>query len=106
MKNMTRNIGLDVIRSIAIFFVIGGHFFLLHTSLREVPFKGISLFVQGTFLSLFLSGVPLFVVLTGYLNISKSCSWTYYKNIKRVLYSYLLFSILTNLFRKYYLGDT
>lgn len=106
MKNMTRNIGLDVIRSIAIFFVIGGHFFLLHTSLREVPFKGISLFVQGTFLSLFLSGVPLFVVLTGYLNISKSCSWTYYKNIKRVLYSYLLFSILTILFRKYYLGDT
>lgn len=102
---MVRNIGLDVIRSIAIFFVIGGHFFLLHTSLRDVPFKGTSLFVQGTFLSLFLSGVPLFVVLTGYLNINKSCCWKYYRNIKKVLYSYLFFSILTILFRKYYLGD-
>lgn len=106
MKYMTRNIGLDVIRSIAVLFVIGGHFFLLNTSLREVPFRGLSLFVQGTFLSLFLAGVPLFIILTGYLNINKSSSWKYYKNIKKVLYAYLLYSILTILFRKYYAGST
>lgn len=106
MKVMTRNIGLDVIRGLAVFFVIGGHFFLLNTSLREVPFEGISLFVQSTFLSLLLAGVPLFIILTGYLNINKSAGWKYYKNSKKVLYSYLLFSILTILFRKYDAGST
>lgn len=99
-------IGLDIIRSIAIFFVISGHFFLLNTPFREVPFEGLSMFIQATFLSLFLVGVPLFVTLTGYLNINRDCSWKYYKNIKKVLYSYLLFSIITIFFRKCFLHDT
>ena len=103
---MIRDTGLDLIRSIAIFFVIGGHFFLMNTSLREVPFQGTSLFIQATVLSLFFSGVPLFVMLTGYLNINKSCSWKYYKNIGRVLYPYIVISLITILFRKYYLHET
>ena len=105
-NDVNRNIGLDIIRCIAILFVISCHFFLLNTSLREVPFHGISLFIQATVLSLCLTAVPLFVILTGYLNINKQCSWKYYKNIKKVLFSYILFSIITILFRKYYLNET
>lgn len=102
----SRNVGLDIIRSFAIFFVIAEHFYFLHTPLREVPFKGISLFIQATALSLFFIGVPLFVMLTGYLNINKSVSKKYYKGMIRVLFSYLLFSIITILFRKYYIHET
>ena len=103
--HLARNISLDIIRSIAIFFVIGGHFFLMNTSLREVPFHGISLFTQAVALSLFFSGVPLFVMLTGYLNINKSCDWRYYRNIWKVLLPYIFFSLATVLFRKYYLHE-
>ena len=55
-NDVNRNIGLDIIRCIAILFVISCHFFLLNTSLREVPFHGISLFIQATVLSLMSDG--------------------------------------------------
>ena len=49
--------------------------------------------------------MPLFVMLTGYLNINKTVSRKYYRGCIRVLGSYLLFSIITILFRKYYLHE-
>lgn len=49
-------------------------------------------------------GVPLFLMLTGYLNLNKTePSRKYYCGIWRVLIAYLFFSVLTILFRKYYL---
>ena len=36
--------GLDLIRVVAIFFVIAGHFFSLNTSFKNVPFEGFSMF--------------------------------------------------------------
>lgn len=49
-------------------------------------------------------GVPLFLLLTGYLNSKKELSSRYYRGGLRVAASYLLFSIITVLFRKYALG--
>lgn len=106
MNTISRSIGLDIIRFWAILFVIAEHFYLLNTPLRSIPFEGTSLFIQATALSLFFMAVPLFVILTGYLNIHKTCNKTYYKGIARVLISYLLFSVITILFRKYYVGET
>ena len=63
--------GLDLIRVVAIFFVIAGHFFVINTSYRSVPFTGMSMFLQGMMHSVFTVGVPLFMMLTGYLNIHK-----------------------------------
>ena len=101
-----RVIGLDLIRSCAIFFVIAGHFFSLNTEFRTSVFEGVSMFIQGAFSMLFASGVPLFIMLTGYLNCNKTVSRQYYKGGIKVLVSYLFFSIVTILFRKYYLHDT
>ena len=50
-------------------------------------------------------GVPLFLLLTGYLNTNKTISKRYYKGCIRVLVAYLFFSIITILFRKYYLHE-
>lgn len=53
-----------------------------------------------------LIGVPLFLMLTGYLNINKTQpSRKYFRGIWRVLIAYLFFSIITILFRKYWLGQ-
>ena len=48
--------GLDLIRVVAIFFVIAGHFFSLNTDYKNVPFQGVSLFVQGMMNSVFKVG--------------------------------------------------
>lgn len=98
--------GLDLIRVCAIFFVIAGHFFSLNTSFKNVPFTGISMFIQGIMNSIFIVGVPLFIILTGYLNINKTPTKKYYKNMIRVLVAYVIFSIATIAFRKFYLGET
>lgn len=50
-------------------------------------------------------GVPLFLMLTGYLNLNKiELSKKYYRSIWRVLAAYLFFSVATIVFRKYFLG--
>lgn len=103
-KTSKRICGLDLIRVCAIFFVIAGHFFSLNTSYRNVPFEGTSMFLQGMLAELF-TGVPLFYMLTGYLNINKTISKKYYRGMLRVIISYIIFSVITITFRKYYLHD-
>ena len=102
----TRNVGLDLIRSCAILFVIAGHFFSLHTAFKTSTFEGTSLFIQATISFLFYTGVSLFLLLTGYLNTNKSINKKYYKGGVRVIISYLLFSLITIIFRKYYLHES
>lgn len=97
--------GLDLIRVCAILFVIAGHFFSINTSFKNVPFTGISMFIQGIMHSMFMVGVPLFIMLTGYLNIKKTPTKKYYKGMIRVLVAYIIFSIATIVFRKFYLSE-
>jgi hypothetical protein len=100
-----RILGLDIIRSLAILFVIAGHFFVLHTPFRSTNFEGLSLFLQAGIIPLFQTGVPLFIMLTGYLNTNKVSEKKYYRGIWKVLIAYVFFSILTLVFRKYYLYE-
>lgn len=69
----TRIIGLDLIRSFAILFVISGHF-LMNTRFNSTIFGDISLFIQAIFKAFYGIGVPLFLLLTGYLNANKTVS--------------------------------
>ncbi len=100
----SRIIGLDLIRSFAILFVISGHF-LMNTRFNSTVFGDVSLFIQAIFKAFFQIGVPLFLLLTGYLNTNKTVSKQYYKGCVRVLVAYLFFSVVTILFRKYYLHE-
>lgn len=103
-RPQNRAAGLDIIRGIAIFFVIAGHFFL-HTGFNTTNFSGVSMFIQGMAQSLFIINVDLFMMLTGYLNINKRVERNYYLNGLRVIISYLFISVVVILFRKYYSGD-
>ena len=104
-NSSSRMCGLDLIRVVAIFFVIAGHFFLLNTSYTNAPIQCVSIFVQRMMMSVFYVSVPLFMMLTGYLNIHKTLTVKYYKGMVRVLVAYLFFSIVTIAFRTYYLGE-
>jgi len=102
--NSTRSFGLDLVRACAVLFVMSGHFFSLNTPFKEAPFDSASMFIQSIGFYIF-KGVPLYLMLSGFLNYRKEVSKKYYKGAKRILISYLFFSIITILFRTYYLED-
>ena len=105
ISQKSRIVGLDIIRSFAILFVISSHFFSIYTPFKTTIFEGVSMFIQATAVPL-LSGIALFMILTGYLNANKTLSKGYYKGCIKVLFSYILFSIVTIIFRKYYLHES
>ena len=92
-KKKERSLGLDIIRTIAIFCVFTVH---------AIAYKGVldaeqlslkwTFFVAIRFFA--MSSVPLFLLLTGYLNNKKEISKKYYKGIIPLLISYLVISLI------------
>lgn len=102
---MNRIAGLDILRAMAIACVIGGHYFI-NTDFNSTPFDSPLLFLLGMLQTLTLIGVPLFLMLTGYLNLNKTdINRKYYKGIWRVLTAYLVFSVITIAVREYYFDE-
>lgn len=100
-----RSVGLDIARSLAVLFVITSHFFL-NSDFQKTDFGGIEMFIFSIGQTLFMANVPLFLLLTGYLNLNKTISRKYYSGWKKVVTSYLLISFITIIVCKYYFGDT
>ena len=101
---MKRLSGLDLIRFFAILFVPSVHFFL-NNGFYETNIKGIEMFISIFFRWLFYIGVPLFMLLTGYLKRKDKLNKKYYKRILSILTSYIFISIICILFRKIYLSE-
>ena len=96
-----RFVGLDLIRSFAILFVITGHFFI------NADFGGISycnweMFLLAAGRRLFSISVPLFLIITGYLNWDKRLTKKYYNSGIKVIMSYLIISLVTIIFLIYH----
>jgi len=104
-KEKHRILGLDIIRMIAIICV-----FITH----GIAYKGVininplsikwTLYMILRFLS--MTCVPLFLLLTGYLNDKKEISSQYYKGIIPILISYLCISIIEIIGVAIYTGST
>ena len=95
-----RNINIDIIKTFSLLLVIGLHFFL-YTKFYSVEYTLISIpFI--TVRNITMTCVPLFIVVTGYLNKDKTWNRKYYLNIGRIylLYSLAIF-ILTLVDNKY-----
>ena len=91
-----RSFGLDLIRCFAVLFVIAVQFFLntnFYTTIKMNYGEIIITLVAMRWL--FYICVPLFLLLTGYLNYKKELNKKYYIGLKRILSSYLFISIVT-----------
>ena len=91
---------LDLLRSVAIIFVIILHSVTLSGVLsREIlsPFWTLSLYARH----LAFSCVPLFIMLTGYLQRKKTLSPAFYKGIIPVGVSYIIISVLSLIAKSY-----
>lgn len=66
-----RYIGIDIIKTIAVLFVICVHFFMNTGYYKQALTPGENLFAQTFLRWLFYICVPLFVITTGYLQLKK-----------------------------------
>ena len=105
MEQKKRVIGLDILRSVATLFVISVHYFL-NTAFYSMPVAGKSMFIMIGMRWLFYICVPLFLLLTGYLNCNKKLEKGFYKGCFPIIETYLIISLLTILGRIFVLGET
>lgn len=94
-----RSAGIDIIKAMAVLFVICVHF-SRNTNYYNTPIADANMFVQSCLRWLFFAGVPLFLMCTGYLNYKKTISRSYYLKIFRVVIPYVLISILCLIIKK------
>lgn len=100
-----RDMGLDIVKTVATIFVICVHFFL-KTKFYETPVLGKNMYMQVVLQQTFLICVPLFMIATGYINKSININIKYYKKIIPIIVVYFVYSVLALLLRHYVDGDT
>jgi len=100
-----RNINLDVIRCVALLYILCVHFFM-QAGYYSTVIAGPALYLGTILRNTFTACVPLFIILTGYLMNKKTISKKYYMGISKVLILYGLSCIPIWIFRAAYLGET
>ncbi|MDD6265128.1 MAG: acyltransferase family protein [Clostridia bacterium] len=88
-----RLVGIDIIKALSVFFVVVIHFYL-NSAYYTAPLGGPNMFVQSYIRWIVLSGVPLFIMCTGYLNYKKEASASYYGKITSVIIPYAVISVI------------
>ena len=92
-----RNINIDVLKCIAVMFVLCVHFFL-HTSYYGRSFSFKSIFYSSFIWIIFMTCVPLFIMVTGSLMKDKTYSKAYFLKLLPVLGIYVLTASVYTLF--------
>lgn len=95
-----RDMNADLIRCVAVFSVLSVHF-LLNSGFYSEPTARTDIFWLCVYRSFFMTCVPMFMILTGYLMLNKTLSHRYYKGLWKTVEIYLLASIACLLFKKY-----
>lgn len=99
-----RNTMLDIVRIIAFFCVVSVHFFM-RSELYSRPIVGIRMFVMCCLRSFFMICVPLFVLLSGYLEKEKKLCKAYFFKITKVLTIYVLATIAVFIYKKFFMNN-
>ena len=84
-----RKLNIDILKCIAIVFVVGVHFFL-HTNYYGRSFAFKSIFLSSFIWMILMTCVPLFIMTTGYLMKDKTYSETYFIKLLPVIGIYAL----------------
>lgn len=98
IKDNNRDIGIDIIKTLAISFVVGVHFFL-NTKYYTTNLNNANLFFQTYIQQIFLSCIPLFLMATGYLNNNTKITSDYFKKIIPIMILYIAYSIPALIYR-------
>ena len=89
-----RNINIDIIKCLAIFFVISVHFFL-NNNFYNTTINCPRMYVMVAMRTFFMMCVPLFILITGYLMNKKEFSAKYYIGLNKIILPYIILTIIT-----------
>lgn len=90
--NSARLTGLDLVRTLACLFVVSAHFYL-NVGYYDTPLIGTRMFIMTAARWLFVTAVPLFFMLTGYLKINKEMTKSHYTSLIPLFISYIFVSV-------------
>lgn len=93
-----RNPSLDVLRILAFFLVVSVHFVSL-SKYNEMATGGLMMLLMTMLRSVTVCCVPLFIMLTGYLQTNKALSKKYYLGILRPAVTYVLAALACLIFK-------
>lgn len=99
-----REINPDLIRCIALFYVMGVHFYT-HCGIYNAGYTGVAAFLSELMRTSFTPALALFLMLSGYFQRGKRLSARYYLGILRLLEMYLICAVLNLLYSHFYLGQ-
>lgn len=100
-----REMGIDIIKCLAIFSVIGVHF-ILNTATNISMSNNIDIMLYLSYRQFFIVCVPLFILTTGYLSIKNELNVKYFKKIFSILGIYLFYSIITLIYRNTFIKES
>jgi surface polysaccharide O-acyltransferase-like enzyme len=93
-EKRSRNLNIDLIKTLACLFVIGVHS-LLRNDFYIMNIDNNEQCIFTTLRSLFINCVPLFIITTGYLMCNKKLNKNYYKGILKTLILTIIIGIIT-----------
>lgn len=99
-----RHFGIDLARTVAITLVLSAHAFL-YNGYYEQPLQGAAMACATILRMAFISAVPMFLILTGFLCINRRWSKGYYRKLLPVLLVYLLASVVCILVKRFWVGE-
>ncbi|MDO4739619.1 MAG: acyltransferase family protein [Eubacteriales bacterium] len=108
-RGTPRDTALDITRLVAFALVPSVHFFL-NAGFYSTPVSGARMYLMVFMRTFFMTCVPLFLLLTGYLmsgrqfTADKASLGPYCRKISKTLTTYVLSTLLIVLFQKLYLG--
>lgn len=94
----------DLIRCIALFFVMGVHFYT-HCNIYNAGYTGAAAFLSELMRTMFTPALALFLMLSGYFQRQKRLSARYYLGILRLLEMYIICAVLELLYQRFYFGE-
>lgn len=104
MTEKKRDLNLDLIRSLALVFVLGMHYYD-NSGFYLITIDGAGDFLMAMGRMLCTTCVPLFLLLSGWLHGSKKLSARYYLGILRILEVYFISTLACILFEALYLHN-
>lgn len=99
-----RELGLDLLRCLALFLVFSYHFFL-YNFYHEDPQTGVFMWLAGSYRSLSLCCIGIFLMLTGYLKSEKTDFKACYRGILPVVAGYLIAAVISIPLRHFIFGE-
>lgn len=100
-----RQFGLDLLRCLALLFVVSFHSFLNNGYYSE-PQTGVAMWLAGSFRWLSVSCIGIFLMLTGYLRSGSQEPRVCWRGLPGVLLGYLIACAITVPIRHFVFGDT